>query len=146
MTTTFETAKIGDRVWSITSGWGEVRGVDFSEDYSICVYFAGVEFKTYTVEGFYDVDNLNQSLFWDEVVIDAPLKPRTDSALPAEEKQVSALRDQIAIAYMQAQVQAGALYSTWDDLSGDAYKMADAMLKERNDGWSEVVRDPYGEP
>ena len=41
------------------------------------------------------------------------------------------LRDQIAIAYMQAQVQAGAIYSTWNDLSGDAYKMADAMLKDR---------------
>lgn len=72
-------------------------------------------------------------------MIDAPPKPRTYTALPAYEKQISALRDQIAISYMQAQVQAGALYETWGDLSGDAYKMADAMLKERNGGWTEAL-------
>lgn len=74
-TTTFENAKVGDKVWCITSGWGEVRGIDFSKAYPIGVYFTSDEFKTYTVEGRYTVDDLNQSLFWDEVVFEAPSKP-----------------------------------------------------------------------
>lgn len=64
-------------------------------------------------------------------MFEVPVKPRSAATLPADEKQISAMRDLIAIAYMQAQVQAGALYETWGDLSGDACKLADAMLKER---------------
>lgn len=75
MTTTFETAKVGDRVWCILSGWGEVRGIDSSKAYPIAVYFTSDEFKTYTVDGLYDDEDLNQTLFWKEVVIDAPPKP-----------------------------------------------------------------------
>lgn len=74
-TTTFENAKVGDKVWCITSGWGEVRGIDFSKAYSIGVYFTSDEFKTYTVDGRYTEDDLNQTLFWDEVVFEAPSKP-----------------------------------------------------------------------
>ena len=75
MTTTFEDAKVGDRVWDIRSGWGEVRGTNSSVSYPIAVYFQSEEFKTYTVGGLYDEDDIIQSLFWDEVVIEAPVKP-----------------------------------------------------------------------
>ena len=50
MTTTFEDAKVGDRVWDIRSGWGEVR-TNSSVSYPIAVYFQSEEFKTYTVGG-----------------------------------------------------------------------------------------------
>lgn len=132
MTTTFETAKVGDKVWCIRSGWGEIGEVGWSDRYPIYVRFPHGEFKTYTVDGLYDEEDLNQTLFWGEVLVGAPVTQGSDSALPLYENQESALRDKIAIAYMQAQVQAGALYTTWGDLSGDAYKMADAMLKERD--------------
>lgn len=122
MTTTFETAKVGDRVLCIRHGWGEIHGIDSTKPYPIAVCFADNELRTYTVDGFFSREDLNQSLFW----------PMSYSAWPAEEKQIPALRDQFAIAYMQAQVQAGALYTTWDALAGDAYKIADAMLKERD--------------
>ena len=78
MSTTFETAKVGDRVWCIKSGWGEVRATDGSVAYPISVYFTCDEFKTYTVGGLYDEDDITQSLFWDEVKIDAPVKPTPD--------------------------------------------------------------------
>lgn len=132
MTTTFETAKVGDKVWCIRSGWGEVRSIDSTKAYPIAVYFTSDEFKTYTVDGLYDEEDLNQTLFWKEVVIDAPKKPRSDSALPVEEKQISALRDQIAIAYMQSCVAGNAYFETFEGVSEEAYKMADAMLKERD--------------
>lgn len=81
MTTTFEKAKVGDKVWCIMSGWGEVRGTDAPTDYPIAVYFASGEFKTYTVDGRYTKDDLNPTLFWGAVVIDAPTKTRSAAAL-----------------------------------------------------------------
>lgn len=54
MTTTFETAKVGDRVWCITAGWGEVRRIDSTKAYPIAVDFANDDFKTYTVDGLYN--------------------------------------------------------------------------------------------
>lgn len=85
MTTTFETARCGDRVWCITSGWGEVRSIDPTKDYSIAVYFAEVdEFKTFTMGGLYEMGNLNQSLFWGEVEVVAPSKPLPDLEVDAK--------------------------------------------------------------
>lgn len=132
MTTTFETAKVGDKVWCMKSGWGEIRETDYSSRYPIYVVFSRDEFKTYTAGGLHETDDKVQTLFWGEVVIDAPLKPRTDSALLADEKQISALRDQIAIAYMQSCVAGNAYFETFEGVSEEAYKMADLMLKERD--------------
>lgn len=84
MTTTFETAKVGDKVWCMRSGWGEIRGTDSSKAYPIAVYFTSDEFKTYTVDGQYDEEDLNQTLFWGEVVIDAPEKPMPDLKVDAK--------------------------------------------------------------
>ena len=75
MTTTFETAKVGDRVWCMRSGWGEIRSISSSKSYSLAVYFTNEEYKTYTTEGLYDEEDLSRTLFWDEVVIEAPAKP-----------------------------------------------------------------------
>lgn len=74
-TTTFEDAKIGDKAWCMRTGWGEIREVGSTDRYSIAVYFPNAEYKWYTVDGFYDDDDVTQSLFWDEVVIEAPKKP-----------------------------------------------------------------------
>lgn len=78
MTTTFETAKVGDRVWCINAGWGEIRGIDGLDAYPIAVYFLNDEFKTYTAGGLHDEDDITQSLFWGEVKLEAPQKPLLD--------------------------------------------------------------------
>lgn len=84
MTTTFETSKVGDKVWCIHSGWGEIRGTQWTDRYPISVYFTNGEFKTYTVDGHYAVDDITQSLFWDKVVIEAPVKPKTHTVQGVE--------------------------------------------------------------
>lgn len=86
MTTTFETAKIGDRVWCMRNGWGEILGASGLDDYPIAVRFKGDGFKTYTLGGFYSEDEVTQSLFWDEVMVVAPKKP-----LPALKKDTKVL-------------------------------------------------------
>ena len=75
MTTTFETASIGDRVWSLERGWGKIRslgeevtypiGVEFPDEYPLC----------YTLGGKRLITHGRQTLFWDEVEIEAPTKP-----------------------------------------------------------------------
>jgi hypothetical protein len=77
MTTTFESANVGDRVYSIPFGWGEIR--EISEDsqnvYYIHVYFENHGYEQYTLDGYFHNITHIQSLFWDEVYIKAPAKP-----------------------------------------------------------------------
>lgn len=83
MTTTFETAKVGDKVWSSASGWGTVKAIDDSE-YPITVYYEDGASDTYTVEGFLFKDGGLQVLFWNEIVFDAPVKPMPDLEVDAK--------------------------------------------------------------
>jgi hypothetical protein len=75
--TTFENAMVGDKVYSPTFGWGEIR--EISEDsqnvYYIHVYFDNHGFEQYTLDGYFHSTPHTQSLFWDEVFIKAPAKP-----------------------------------------------------------------------
>lgn len=74
MTTTFETAKVGDKVWDSRKGWGVVDELRGSSDYPILVDFVH-EYESYTLNGYYFEDDVNPSLFWGEIVIEAPVKP-----------------------------------------------------------------------
>jgi hypothetical protein len=77
MTTTFETAKVGDRVYSPAFGWGEIRYIYTSKKYPLSIKFYDDPDEEYefTFEGYYFKDVQRQSLFWDEVVIKVPIKP-----------------------------------------------------------------------
>jgi hypothetical protein len=76
MSTTFENVKIGDKVYSSTFGWGEIEYVNESSYfYPIHVrFFHTNETKGFTMEGYLYSDLPIQSLFWDEVTIEAPKK------------------------------------------------------------------------
>lgn len=78
MTTTFETASVGDRVWSITLGWGVVKDVlhGVEEFYPVVIDFDSGGRETFTRGGLIYKDDIHQSLFWDEVEIKAPTKPK----------------------------------------------------------------------
>jgi hypothetical protein len=69
----FENAQVGDRVWSIRYGWGTINII---KDRKIYVVFDHLNRpRIFTSQGkFYD-DDLNPTLFWDEVKIDIPQKP-----------------------------------------------------------------------
>lgn len=73
-TTTFDNARIGDRVWCIRSGWGEVKEI-CNDDYPLIVMLENGRIETYTTGGLYHMEDVHQSLFWDEVKFEAPKKP-----------------------------------------------------------------------
>jgi hypothetical protein len=76
-TTTFENAKIGDKVYSTVFGWGEIKSITWCNSYPISVRFSSIngEPRCFTPEGYFYKDAHIQSLFWDEVYIEAPVKP-----------------------------------------------------------------------
>ena len=67
--TTFEDAKVGDRVWCLLHGWHPIIDTQHNVNYPIL-----------TRKGSYTIDGRNYSnngriLFWDEVIITPPSKP-----------------------------------------------------------------------
>jgi hypothetical protein len=77
--TTFEDAKVGDKVYSVTFGWGEIEQINPSDNYSIHVSFDSIngEIEIFTCEGYF-YDNVHiQSLFWDEIIFEVPVKRKT---------------------------------------------------------------------
>jgi hypothetical protein len=81
-TTTFEDAEEGDKVYSPTFGWGEIRYIhrdtNHVKEYPVDVRFFSRygEDHSFTFKGYYYVDVPIQSLFWDEVAITAPIKQK----------------------------------------------------------------------
>ena len=76
---TFSDAKVGDRVWSITNGWGVVkdRRTPYYH-YPLNVKFEDGSCRLYTLWGRLHIEDQNPTLFWDEFVINAPAKPLPD--------------------------------------------------------------------
>ena len=75
MTTTFKSASVGDRVWSITRGWGEITKILNHSSFPIHVKYDSTGYDTFTFDGYLLESYVMRSPFWDEVVIDAPVKP-----------------------------------------------------------------------
>jgi hypothetical protein len=75
-TTTFESAEVGDKVFSLIFGWGEIKSITWCNSYPISVRFSSIngEPRCFTPEGYFYKDAHIQSLFWDEVYIEAPVK------------------------------------------------------------------------
>lgn len=84
MTTTFETAKVGDKVWCVRRGWGVIRDVVGGVLFPIHVVFPNKKFSSYTLDGLVNFGDTYQTLFWDEIAIEAPAKPMPD--LPVDAK------------------------------------------------------------
>lgn len=75
MTTTFETARVGDKVWSIERGWGEILSLTEGVIYPVEVGFPNEFPLSYTLGGKLLITHEHRTLFWSEIVIDAPAKP-----------------------------------------------------------------------
>ena len=76
----FKDAKVGDKVWSFTDGWGEVTRIYDEDIYQIYVEF-GRNRVAFAVDGKSVECHLYQTLFWDEVKFDIPKKPLPDLAI-----------------------------------------------------------------
>lgn len=74
-TTTFETAKVGDRVWSTTRGWGEIIEINDSSEYPLYVKYDRVGYGMFTFGGYSLKTFVLQTLFWDKIKFEVPTKP-----------------------------------------------------------------------
>lgn len=84
MSTTFENIQIGDKVWCMAEGWGVVDDIEEYSDYPLRVSFPNGSYRMYTLDGLdsaYANDRKVQSLFWDEIVNEAPEKPIPELAV-----------------------------------------------------------------
>ena len=70
MTTTFETAQVGDRVWCMHYGeWTTITNIVSGDVYPI-----KTDNNSYTLDGKPNL-TYGRTLFWDEVIITPPTKP-----------------------------------------------------------------------
>lgn len=71
-----EEVKVGDKVWHVRYGWGEVSGVDDDEDtnYPILVHWDGRD-ALFTEDGKFYFDDKTPTLFWQPIVFEIPKKP-----------------------------------------------------------------------
>ena len=69
--TTFEDAKVGDRVFHYKYGWKTISHIKEDSSYPIIIDY---DFS-YTYNGFAEKTDSNPSIFWDEVIITPPEKP-----------------------------------------------------------------------
>jgi hypothetical protein len=78
-TTTFESARVGDKVYSTTLGWGVIEYIKPRDNYPIHVSFPSIngEVVIFTYEGYFYDHVPIQSLFWGEVVFEVPVKRKT---------------------------------------------------------------------
>ena len=75
MTTTFETAQVGDKVFDIKHGWGLIIEIFSKNMRPITVQFSKCDRRSYMFNGKYSETDKTQVLFWDEVIITPPPKP-----------------------------------------------------------------------
>jgi len=71
----FRDVKVGDRVWDIRFGYGRVHLIDPCSAWPIKVEFSGDASDSYTYAGKQVTEDINPTLFWDEIVIKVPEKP-----------------------------------------------------------------------
>lgn len=71
-----EEVKVGDKVWDIHRGWGEVTEIHYKKfhNYPICVSWEDYHVWI-TKDGKVEVDEEMPSLFWQPIVFEIPKKP-----------------------------------------------------------------------
>ena len=68
--TTFENAKVGDRVWCLYfEEWSTITDINMEYKFPIQTYL-----NSYTIDGRMNIKR-GRTLFWDEVIIIPPAKP-----------------------------------------------------------------------
>jgi hypothetical protein len=76
--TTFENARVGDRVCDVVYGWGTVSRIDEGAIFPVRVEFRK-NHRKFTITYFFSGQQTHgrpQTLFWDEIPIIAPPRPK----------------------------------------------------------------------
>jgi hypothetical protein len=129
MATTFESAKVGDNVFSHTFGWGKICVIDRDNNYPIQVLFAKCS-ESFTREGFYYKDNHVQSLFWTECTINAPAKPLPIKLVHGVEVPDISFHPTDETVYYYPDATVDALFNIatyYDAYSGDRFRSANNL-------------------
>lgn len=79
----FDGIQVEDKVWHFEYGWGEVVASE-GRDYPIRVKFKNDDEFTFTMSGKIYKGDISQSLFWDEIKITPPPKPKKKEKKTAE--------------------------------------------------------------
>jgi hypothetical protein len=74
MSTTFENARVGDKVWSVRYGHGVITAICSELGPLIVKFERYVNLKSYTLFG-NEYPNELQTLFWQEIKFEAPEQP-----------------------------------------------------------------------
>lgn len=72
----FSNVEYRDKVFSVLNGWGEVKRIDDRDVYCIRIDFENRQSIWIDVNGYTSKADVNPSVFWDEVVIVPPPKPK----------------------------------------------------------------------
>lgn len=73
----FRDAKPGQKVWCVLNGWGVIKSINKSWGFPVRVYFEHIDYEVgYTYDGKLFDNNKNPCLFWDEIQITPPPKPK----------------------------------------------------------------------
>ena len=71
----FKNAKVGDRVWFFEYGWGTIVNMFYGNEYPIVFKSDTNRFCNFMIDGKRVVNDINPSLFWDEIKFEIPEKP-----------------------------------------------------------------------
>lgn len=88
MNTTFENAKVGDKVWSIRNGDCIISSIDYKSTYPIDTLTENGEEHSFTLAGKYGSSDQLRSLFWSNPNIIAPEEPTRLPTLMVDTKLV----------------------------------------------------------
>jgi hypothetical protein len=73
----FRDAKVGDRVWTVEWGWGTIIETHYAKNYPVKVKFDRTSNDgSFTSDGRWRDDAVAPSLFWNEVKIIPPPRPK----------------------------------------------------------------------
>jgi hypothetical protein len=74
MTTTFENARVGDKVWDFIYGFGEVEHIESKSTFPLKIRFSDNSGYTFTLKG-QNLIGIPQTLFWDKIKFKTPTQP-----------------------------------------------------------------------
>ena len=72
----FSNAKVGDRIWNVVQGWGEVVQIDNDPIYPLGIQFENGITEKFTLDGKGNRRDKYPCLYWDEIKIIPPPKPK----------------------------------------------------------------------
>lgn len=71
----FKNAKVGDRVWFFEYGWGTIVNMFYGNEYPIVFKSDTNKFCNFMIDGKRVINDINPSLFWNEIKFTIPEKP-----------------------------------------------------------------------